>query len=118
MRLLERLVTLQAIDRRWIDHLTAMENKRQSVGLYAYAQRDPLVVYKKEAYEMFQGLLDGVRRDIVYTIYKVGLTRRPTPERRPAPAGRNPAGRRKIGRNDPCPCGSGKKYKHCCGRGI
>jgi len=112
MRLLERLVTLQAIDRRWIDHLTAMENKRQSVGLYAYAQRDPLVAYKKEAYEMFQGLLDGVRRDIVYTIYKVGLTRRPAPERRPATVGR-----KKIGRNDPCPCGSGKKYKHCCGRG-
>ena len=118
MRLLERLVTLQAIDRRWIDHLTAVENKRQSVALYAYAQRDPLVAYKKEASEMFQGLLDGVRRDIVYTIYKVGLTRRPAPERRPATVGRNPAGRKKIGRNDPCPCGSGKKYKHCCGRGL
>ncbi len=113
MRLLERLVTLQAIDRRWIDHLTAMENKRQSVGLYAYAQRDPLVTYKKEAHEMFQALLDSVQRDILYTIYKVGLVKQPAPVRRPPMAVKS---RKKIGRNDPCPCGSGKKYKYCCGR--
>lgn len=113
MRLMERLVTLQAIDRRWREHLTEMENERQSVGLYAYAHRDPLISYKKESHEMFQGLLEGVRRDTVQTIYKVSLVRQSESEKKPAATARQS---KKIGRNDPCPCGSGKKYKKCCGR--
>ncbi len=111
MRVLERLVMLRAIDRRWVEHLTAMENMRQGIGLQALAQRDPLVAYKTGGHEMFQNLTDGVRNDIVHTIYHVGIVK----EERPRERERAPVGGR-VGRNDPCPCGSGKKYKKCCGR--
>jgi preprotein translocase subunit SecA len=111
MRILERLVMLRAIDRRWVEHLTAMENMRQGIGLQAIGHRDPLVAYKREGHEMFQRLMAGVSHDIVHTIYHVGLVReqkRPEREKVPVPS--------RLGRNDPCPCGSGKKYKKCCGR--
>ncbi len=111
MRVVERLVMLRAIDSRWVEHLTAMENMRQGVGLQALAQRDPLVTYKRQGHEMFQDMMDGVRQDIVHTIYRVGIVKQEKPqEREKAPVGA------RIGRNDPCPCGSGKKYKKCCGR--
>ncbi len=111
MRVLERLVMLRAIDRRWVEHLTAMENMRQGIGLQALAQRDPLVAYKTGGHEMFQELMDGVRNDIVHTIYHVGIVRQERPrERERAPVAA------RVGRNDPCPCGSGKKYKKCCGK--
>jgi len=111
MRVLERLVMLRAIDRRWVEHLTSMENMRQGIGLQALAQRDPLVAYKRGGHEMFQDLMGGVRDEIVHTIYHVGIVKQEKPrEREKAPVG----GR--VGRNDPCPCGSGKKYKKCCGR--
>jgi len=111
MRVLERLVMLRAIDRRWVEHLTAMENMRQGIGLQALAQRDPLVAYKRGGHEMFQELMDGVRHDIAHTIYHVGIVR----EQRPREREKAPVAAR-TGRNDPCPCGSGKKYKKCCGR--
>ncbi|MBM3157895.1 MAG: preprotein translocase subunit SecA, partial [Chloroflexi bacterium] len=111
MRVAERLVMLRAIDRRWIEHLTAMENMRQGIGLQSLAQRDPLVAYKKLGHETFQDLMGGVRHDIVHTIYHVGIVKQEKPkEREQAPV----AGH--TGRNDPCPCGSGKKYKKCCGK--
>ena len=112
MRILERLVMLRAIDSRWVEHLTAMEDIRQGIGLYAYAQRDPLVAYKHQAHEMFQSLWENIKHDIVRTIYHVGIVKKPLPEKK------EPAvvGKKKVGRNDPCPCGSGKKYKYCCGR--
>lgn len=109
MRILERLVTLRAIDTHWVEHLTALEDVRRGIGLYAYAQRDPLVAYKKEAHEMFQHLQAGIQHDIVHTIYRAGILKQ-TPLERKQPVGQ------KVGRNDPCPCGSGKKYKKCCGR--
>jgi preprotein translocase subunit SecA len=121
MRVLERLVMLRTIDRLWVDHLTAMEGMRQGIGLRAVGGRDPLVIYKQEGHAMFQSLLAGIAHDVVHTIYKVGIVKEkaaaPSPmaeaARRKEPA---MVGKKKVGRNDPCPCGSGKKYKHCCGR--
>jgi preprotein translocase subunit SecA len=113
MRVVERLVMLRAIDTRWIDHLTGMDNMRQGIGLEALAQRNPLVAYQKQGHEMFQGLMDGVRNDIVHTIYRVGVVNK---DERPRVREAVPVGAGTTGRNDPCPCGSGKKYKKCCGK--
>ena len=127
MRMLERLVMLHTIDNLWIEHLTRMENMRQEIGLQAVAQRNPLVAYKSEGHRMFQELLSNIQRDVVNTIYHVGITKREALRTTPMAAQlagsrgskankRTKVSGRKIGRNDPCPCGSGKKYKHCCGR--
>jgi len=111
MRVVERLVMLRAFDSRWVEHLTAMENMRQSIGLQSLAQRDPLVAYKTQGHEAFQELMAGVQHDIVHMIYHVGIVKQEKPrEKEKVPAGD------RIGRNDPCPCGSGKKYKKCCGK--
>ncbi len=121
MRMLERLVMLRIIDTHWVQHLTSIENLRQSIGLQAFGQRDPLVMYKREGHQMFQNLLDRIQHDIVHTIYHTGLEARPavrrTPRPQAAPTGGQQAqtGARKVGRNDKCPCGSGKKYKRCHG---
>ncbi len=111
MRIVERLVMLRAIDSHWVQHLTDMENMRQEIGLQSLAQRDPLVAYKTQGHETFQNMMAGVRHEIVHTIYHVGIVKQEKPrEKERVPAGD------KIGRNDPCPCGSGKKYKKCCGK--
>jgi preprotein translocase subunit SecA len=111
MRLLERLVMLRVIDDHWKEHLTAMDHLRQSVGLESVRQIDPLVVYKKKGGAYFDSLMADIQHDIVHTIYKVNI------EKREAPAhGPSPLPGQKVGRNDPCPCGSGKKYKHCHGK--
>jgi len=128
MRILERLVMLNIIDRQWVEHLTAMENMREGIGLRAYGQIDPLVAYKREGHSMYQELQSTIQRTIGRTIFHVNLVREAMP-RRPQPTATNrgdgsgPAGRpldpvrvgKKVGRNDPCPCGSGKKYKKCHG---
>ena len=152
MRLLERLVMLRIIDHLWVEHLTATDEMRQGIGLTAYGQQDPLVVYKREAHDMWDQLLANIRRQITHSIYHVQLQTAPPPPPQPvgvaagpgdspdgdtpasataaAPgraarvhregmaASRRPVGSHKTGRNDPCPCGSGKKYKKCCGRTI
>ncbi len=111
MRMVERLVMLRAIDTRWKDNLTDMENMRQEIGLQSFAQRDPLVAYKTQGHEMFQDMMAGVRHEIVHMIYHVGIVKQEKPrEKEKVPAGKA------IGRNDPCPCGSGKKFKKCCGK--
>ncbi|MFQ5861047.1 MAG: preprotein translocase subunit SecA [Dehalococcoidia bacterium] len=132
MRTLERLLMLRTIDVHWVHHLTATENLRTGVGLQAYGQRDPLVVYKTEGHRMFEELLQRIQHDIVRTIYRVSLGPAPAqPQRRAAatppasPMAAVTGNRRaepvavgagkKVGRNDPCPCGSGKKYKKCHG---
>jgi preprotein translocase subunit SecA len=116
MRLLERLVMLRTIDDLWKVHLTAMDHLRQSVGLESARQIDPLVVYKKEGGNYFDSLVASIQHDIAHTIYRVSITKKePPPQRQPQKKVAVPAGK-KVGRNDPCPCGSGKKYKHCCGR--
>jgi preprotein translocase subunit SecA len=123
MRAVERLVMLRIIDSLWIEHLTMMEHMRQGIGLQAAGQQDPLVAYKREGHNLFQNLLSTIQHDVVHSIYRVSLVKREAPKP-PAPvqAGGNGQKQRpkvsgkKVGRNDPCPCGSGKKYKHCCGR--
>jgi preprotein translocase subunit SecA len=133
MRQLERLVFLSTIDRLWIEHLTAMDEMRQGIGLQAYGQKDPLIAYKTEGYRMFQVLLGHLRHDISHQIYHAEFIRpsRPrameeaTPNRQDDEATNGKATRRpavksaaKVGRNDPCPCGSGKKYKNCHGATV
>ncbi|MFQ5933559.1 MAG: preprotein translocase subunit SecA [Dehalococcoidia bacterium] len=138
MRAVERLVMLRSIDTHWVDHLTAMENLRQSVGLEAYGQRDPLVVFKREAHGMFEELTARIRNGIVRTIFHVDVNRAVSGQQSTAAPTREPAARvpaaagvqrsgagsgggpapvapHKVGRNEPCPCGSGKKYKKCHG---
>jgi len=110
MRIVERLVMLQVIDRLWMEHLTAMEHMRQGIGLRAIGQENPLVVYKREGHALFDALLAGIQHDVARSIYRVGLTREAPKKKEPVMA------TKRVGRNDPCPCGSGKKYKHCCGR--
>ncbi len=139
MRDVERHLTLDLINRKWIDHLDAMDYLREGIGLRGYAQKDPLIEYKKEAFDLFQEMLGGIQDDLVRIVYRVQLERQaPRPVRRPAfqnvvelsadgPQGmsdeaaavarhiaRSNAATQKVGRNDPCPCGSGKKYKKCC----
>ncbi|MHB1133061.1 MAG: preprotein translocase subunit SecA [Chloroflexota bacterium] len=124
MRQLERLVMLHVVDRLWVNHLTAIDDVREGIGLRAYGQRDPLVEYKGEAFKMFQELLASIKHDIVQTVYHATFVReaaRPVPQ--PVSTNRDDSRKpeavsagRKVGRNDPCPCGSGKKYKKCHGR--
>ncbi|NLS79729.1 MAG: preprotein translocase subunit SecA [Chloroflexi bacterium] len=119
MRQLERMAMLRVIDTLWVNHLTGLDELREGIGLRAYGQRDPLIEYKREAHDMFDSLTANIRRDIVHSIYFLNLIRQPV--RRPvrvsgAAAGgaSRPVRKAKVGRNDPCPCGSGKKYKNCC----
>jgi preprotein translocase subunit SecA len=136
MRLTERFLLLRAIDSHWIQHLTAMENLRTGIGLHAYGQRDPLVMYRSEGQKMFRDLQDRIQRDVVRTLFHVavdpaqvaaqmggsGSPRRNrssgSPMRAVGGPNRNaqPAGGAKVGRNAACPCGSGRKYKRCCGK--
>ena len=133
-RTIERLLLLRAIDTHWVQHLTAMENLRTGVGLQAYGQRDPLVVYRSEGNKMFGNLQVAIESEVVHTVFHASLTQQPpqgggrrqapaaTPKESPmaaindtdraaAPVG----GSGKVGRNASCPCGSGKKYKRCHG---
>jgi preprotein translocase subunit SecA len=125
MRVLERLIMLRTMDNLWREHLTAMENMRREAGWQSLRQIRPVDAYKKEGYKQFQVLLSTIQHDVVHTIYHVGIARKNARQKAPAMAQAVAGGSRKkqlkvkgkkIGRNDPCPCGSGKKYKHCCGR--
>lgn len=144
MQLIERGIVLRSIDSLWVEHLTAMDKLRTGIGLQGYGQRDPLVEYKRESFSLFNELLDAIRKQIVYSIFKVRLAQKMT-----APTAKEPAKKleeqkagytpfkkqvenrksqdqlisskpkdeagHKIGRNDPCYCGSGKKFKKCHG---
>lgn len=126
MRQVERHIMLAVIDRLWVEHLTSMDDLREGVGLQAYGQRDPLIVYKTEGYKMFQRLLDNIQHDVVHTLFRVqpAIAQQPVRTRltqevttnRGENGATSPTKRRKVGVNEPCPCGSGKKYKHCHGR--
>jgi preprotein translocase subunit SecA len=154
-RQLERYVLLNVIDERWRDHLNELLMLRSGIGLRSFAQRNPLIEYKRESFELFESLMAGIQRDAVNLFFRAELVQRPQPtqpdptelkeqhrevnayERAPAavaagaegavappspavePPGKAAPVKRdvpKVGRNDPCPCGSGKKYKQCCGR--
>ena len=132
-RELERLLLLRAIDIHWVQHLTTMENLRTGIGLHAIGQRDPLVMYRAEGHKTFQELLARMQGDVVHGLFNATLMRQPSqPRARAAQNGEtaspmqkfngrgrnaraNANGGAKIGRNASCPCGSGKKYKRCCG---
>ncbi|HIQ62646.1 MAG TPA: preprotein translocase subunit SecA [Candidatus Avichristensenella intestinipullorum] len=128
MREFERVVLLSSVDRRWMDHIDAMDRLRDGIGLRAYGHRDPVVEYKFEGFEMFDEMVRLIREDTLLKLYhaqvRVNLERRqvaqPTQERLSGAGAGGPKQPRqavpKVGRNEPCPCGSGKKYKHCCGR--
>ena len=117
MRLIERLVMLRVIDRLWMEHLTAMEHMRQGIGLRAAGHQDPLGVYKREGHALFDALLASIQHDVAHNIHHVGITKNVAASEAKQPRKKTPvmAGK-KVGRNDPCPCGSGKKYKYCCGK--
>ncbi|MBU4455659.1 preprotein translocase subunit SecA [Patescibacteria group bacterium] len=117
---IEKAVLIRSIDTLWVEHLEAMDYMRRGIGLRGYGQRDPLVEYKREAYQLYNELNNLIQKEVVYSIFKVAdvsqfaapsLVDRAKQFSAPADA----AGH-KVGRNDPCPCGSGKKYKKCCGR--
>lgn len=123
MRELERAIMLRVIDEKWMDHIDAMDQLRNGISLRAYAQRDPLVEYKFEAFEAFQAMVFAIKEDVVRYILRVKVVQRPEERKIVANHGEGETKKpvrvgEKIGRNDPCPCGSGKKYKRCCGRGV
>ena len=126
IRELERVILLKVIDQKWMDHIDDMDQLRQGIGLQAYGQRDPKVEYKMAAYDMFNEMVDSIQQDTVRLLYHVRIEQKVEREQVAKVTGTNkddsavkkPAQRaeKKIYPNDPCPCGSGKKYKQCCGR--
>jgi len=126
----QKMIMLQAVDGQWKDHLLAMDHLKEGIGLRGYGQRDPLKEYQREGFEMFEELIDRVRQETVTFLLRLRLSRPEEaedltrPEQSPMYFSHNDdsldrtvkRGGKKIGRNDPCPCGSGKKYKKCCGR--
>ncbi|MGI6713186.1 MAG: preprotein translocase subunit SecA [Bacillota bacterium] len=122
LRELERMVILKVVDSKWMDHLDAMDQLRQGIGLRAYGQKDPLVEYKFEAYDMFNEMIGEIQSDVVRYLMRVNVVEAPKEQKyvienkQEEEAPKKPLRKEKqIGRNDPCPCGSGKKYKRCCG---
>ncbi len=125
MRELERVVLLRVVDEKWMDHIDAMDQLRQGIGLRAYGQRDPVIEYKFEGHEMFEAMIRAIQEDSAKIVLKSRIDPAHAPKREkvaepvsathsdepPKPMTKG----RKVGRNDPCPCGSGKKYKKCCG---
>ena len=128
LRELERVVLLKCIDSKWMDHIDDMEILRQGIGLVGYGQRDPVVEYKMSAYEMFNNMISAIQEDTVRMLYHVHVEQKAEREQvakvtgtnKDDSAGRAPVQRKeeKVYPNDPCPCGSGKKYKQCCGRKL
>ncbi len=123
MREIEKAIMLRIIDNKWMDHIDAMDQLRNGINLRAYGQKDPLIEYKFEAYEAFQAMIFSIKEDVVRYVLRVRVVEKPEErkmmvnqgeeaQKKPVRAGS------KIGRNELCPCGSGKKYKKCCGRGI
>jgi preprotein translocase subunit SecA len=129
MREIERIVMMQAIDRRWMDHIDEMDQMRHSISLRSYAQRDPLVEYKFLSYEMFEEMTNNIQLDTIRMLFNVQITNHQQLEMKqvvkneelstnasdgPPAAKTAKRAQDKVGRNDPCPCGSGKKFKQCC----
>ncbi len=130
-RHLERIVMLQTVDNLWKDHLLSMDHLKEGIGLRGYAQQDPLIIYKKEGFEMFQDMISRIKEETVGILFRIQISEpkkiddlQQKKEQKlifssgDEPAKKNPVKRtqNKVGRNAPCPCGSGKKFKKCCGR--
>jgi len=128
IREVERVILLKVIDSKWMDHIDDMEQLRQGIGLQAYGQRQPIVEYKFQGYEMFNSMIDAIREDTVKLLMHVRIEQKVEREQVAKVTGTNkddtlpnaPVRRanKKVMPNDPCPCGSGKKYKFCCGKNI
>ncbi|MBO8129090.1 MAG: preprotein translocase subunit SecA [Peptococcaceae bacterium] len=124
LREIEKVVLLRVVDEKWMDHLDAMDQLREGIGLRAYGQKDPLIEYKFESYEMFQNMIAAIQEDAIRYLFRVQKVARPRQRRMVEnrrqdgeEVSQKPVRRgKKIGRNEPCPCGSGKKYKKCCGK--
>ncbi|WP_405756637.1 preprotein translocase subunit SecA [Anaerovibrio slackiae] len=136
MRELEKIIMLRVVDNRWMEHLDRMDMLREGIGLLAYGQRNPLIEYKIKGHEMFGQMIDSIQNDIASLIFRVNIITREQQEAMEREAQQRMAAAKqthgdqsddavkkqpvkngeKVGRNDPCPCGSGKKYKNCCGR--
>ncbi len=128
MRYLDKVVTLQVIDTQWKDHLLAMDHLKEGIGLRGYGQRDPLVEYKKEAFDMFADMTSRISTEVLSRLFKIQVQKKEAVKKEPVRQaslnynrgeGSSPAQPvrrgKKVGRNEPCPCGSGKKFKKCCG---
>ncbi len=127
MRELERVVLLKVVDEKWMDHIDAMDQLKHGIGLRAYGQRDPVVEYKFEGFQMFEEMIKSIQEDSIKLLIRSRIDREHAPQREkvaePVAASHGDDGPKKpvtnnsrVGRNDPCPCGSGKKYKVCCGK--
>ena len=128
MRELERVIMLRVVDEFWMDHIDAMTELRQGIRLQAYGQKNPVDVYKEESLHMFEEMIDAIQEETIRRIYSFRLKTQEEIKRERVATGitegfggdktvkKQPRKVQKIGRNDPCPCGSGKKYKQCCGR--
>ncbi len=124
MRELERVALLKNVDLKWMDHIDAMSDLKQGIYLRSYAQHDPVVEYRIEGFDMFDQMIEAIREDTVKMLMTVRVRTAPQREQVAVPVEASGDGsvsatvvkKKKVGRNDPCPCGSGKKYKHCCGK--
>ncbi len=124
MREIERVALLKNVDLKWMDHIDAMSDLKQGIGLRGYAQHDPVVEYRIEGFDMFDQMIEAIREDTVKMLMVVRVKAAPQREQVAVPVEASGDGsvsatvakKKKVGRNDPCPCGSGKKYKHCCGK--
>ena len=124
IRHIEKVILLSRVDEKWMDHLDAMDQLRQGIGLRAYGQKDPLVEYKFEGYEMFQNMISSIQEDVVRYIFRVNIVQEPAHQHQNIVENKYADDvvkqprkvEKRIGRNDPCPCNSGKKYKKCCGQ--
>ena len=131
MRELEKIIMLKVVDNKWMEHLDEMDMLREGIGLRAYGQKNPIVEYRTEAYDMFQAMINNVKEEVAKLMYRVNIVQEQqsqledhlqtatashggdeTEETKKKPV----VNKETVGRNDPCPCGSGKKYKNCCGR--
>lgn len=128
----ERIILLRVVDNKWMDHIDAMDTLRRGIGLRAYGQHDPVIAYKQEGFEMFDDMIERIRESTVQFLMRVNVERAPvkrearpinmkesrgqTSVSKPAPKAIQAVTEKQAGRNEPCPCGSGKKYKNCCGK--
>ena len=127
MRELERVVLLRTVDSKWIEHIDAMDELKRGMGLRSYAQKDPVIEYRNEGFDMFDNMIASIREDTVRILLTIRVRKQEPVKReqvaKPTTAShgeqdkgvkRQPVRKTKVGDNDPCPCGSGKKYKKCC----
>ena len=127
MREIERIILLQCVDNHWIDHIDAMDQLRQGIGLRALGQQDPVIAYKMEGFDMFDDMVKHIQEDTVRYLFNITIEQQPKERKSVVDvdtlsspsdlADKSPVVKEKtVGRNEPCPCGSGKKFKHCCGK--